>query len=126
MAETSRVPNRPDSISGFGCSTESGTQAGAGLVDKAKDVASSVAEKVGDAASTVRQTAQEAASYVGERASDAASAVGHGVSAGAEYVRDTAGSAATNLTQLIRRHPIPALLVAFATGLLIARVSARR
>jgi hypothetical protein len=126
MAETTHVPNRPDSITGFGCSTESGTQAGAGLVDKAKDVASSVVGKVGDAVSTVKQTAQEAVSYVGERASDAASAVGQGVSSGAGYVRDTASSAATNMTQLIRRYPIPALLVAFATGLLIARVTARR
>ena len=125
MAETSRVPNRPDSLTGFGAAIESGTQSGAGLVDKAKDAASSVAEKVSGAASTVKQTAQEAASYVGERASDAASAVGHGVSTGAGYVRETASGAASNLTQLIRNHPFPALLVAFAAGLLVARATRR-
>ncbi len=125
MAEITRVPNRPDSLTGFRSQAECGTQASAGLVDKAKDMASSVAETVSDAASSVKQTAQEAVSYVGERASDAASAVGQGFSSGAGYVRDSATSAADNLTQLIRNHPIPALLVAFAAGLLVARATRR-
>jgi ElaB/YqjD/DUF883 family membrane-anchored ribosome-binding protein len=126
MASVSRVPNRPDYLTGFGCRTDDvSDKEEMGLLDKAKDAASAVVEKVEDAASSVKEAARDAASFVGQRASDAASAVGQGVSTGAGYVRDTASEAADNLTSLIRKHPVPSLLVAFAIGLLISRAVRR-
>jgi ElaB/YqjD/DUF883 family membrane-anchored ribosome-binding protein len=95
-------------------------------MEKTRDVASSVVETVENAASSVAQTAQSAASQVGRTASDAASAVGHGVSTGAGYVRDTAVDATDNLSHLIRRHPYPSLLMAFAIGFLAAQATRRR
>jgi uncharacterized protein YjbJ (UPF0337 family) len=120
------VPNRPDHLTGFGCTTEdvSGKEE-TGLLDKAKGAASAVVEKVEDAASSVKGAARDAASFVGRRASDAASAVGEGVSTGAGYVRDTVSDATDSLTNVIRKHPVPSLLVAFAIGLLLSRAMRR-
>ena len=49
MANISRVPNRPDHLTGFGAETPT-ADTGASLLDKAKDMGSSVVEKVEDAA----------------------------------------------------------------------------
>jgi hypothetical protein len=117
---------------------------GAGPADRAKDTASSVA-----------QTAQDAAAYVGRKADDATTAVGGGLKSFGNTIRahaphdDIVGEAssaiantlestgrylqeeglkgmAEEVTKLVRRNPVPALLVALGAGFLIARATTLR
>jgi ElaB/YqjD/DUF883 family membrane-anchored ribosome-binding protein len=119
----SRVPGRPDHITGFGTTTP---ETGPSVLDKAKDVASSVAGTVEDAASSVAHKAQDAADYVGQKASDAAAAVRDTVQSGTDYVRERGVSGmAEDLTELIRRHPYPALFIGFGLGFMLARALRR-
>lgn len=123
--------------------------------NKAKEIGSGVAQKAGEAASYVGKKADEAASYVGKRADDATSAVGAGMKNLAGTIRDkahdsgiigAAGSAVADtlesggrylqqqglsgigddLTNMIRRNPIPAVLLGIGVGFLVARATTTR
>jgi uncharacterized protein YjbJ (UPF0337 family) len=129
-------------------------EAAGSAADRAREAASSVADKARQAASTVSEKASEAASAAGQKADDAACAVGNRMQSLAGTIREKMphegmmGSAtstvadtlerggrylqeegfsgmAEDLTTLIRRHPIPALLVALGLGFIIARSTTR-
>jgi len=130
-------------------------QPGTGPAERAKDLASSLGEKAKDAAASVAHTAEDAASFVGHKAEDATAAVGSGLRSLGDTLRDhtpqsgMAGEAsaavantlestgrylqeeglqgiAEDVTNLIRRNPIPALLVGVGIGFLIARATTSR
>jgi len=129
---------------------EKGREAAAGMVDKAKEAAGNVMDKVKDVASHAGQTAGNVASTVGHKVDDAAGSVGSGMHSLGEKIRDrgpdsgilgkashAVGDAlesggryledrklsgmAGDLTDMIRRNPIPALLVGVGLGFLLAR-----
>jgi hypothetical protein len=122
----------------------------AGVTDKVKEVASNVGQAAGNAASAVGQTAGNVATTIGHRAEDATAAAGRGMQNLGSTVRDKApesgflGTAADkvagglesagkyledknlsgmaeDLTGMIRRNPIPALLIGIGLGFLLAR-----
>jgi hypothetical protein len=124
------------------------------VADKSRDAMSTVADKARDAASTVGQAASDAASTVGKKAEDATSAVGSGMKNLAGTIREhtpeggVIGTASAtvadtleksgrylqeqglsgigeDLTGLIRRNPVPALLVGICLGYLVARATNR-
>jgi len=128
---------------------------GAAAMHQAKDAASGMADRAKDVASAVGQRASDAANYAGQKAEDATAAAGGGLKTLASQVRQNAphegmlGSAASgvasaldrtgdylreqglsgmaeDLTGLVRRNPIPALLIGVAFGFLIARATSRR
>jgi phage-related tail protein len=128
---------------------------GSAAMHQAKDTASNLADKAKDAASNVGSRVSDAASYVGHRAEDATSSAGGGLKSLASQVRQNAphegmlGSAAgyaagaldrtgdylreqglsgmaEDFTGLIRRNPIPALLIGVAVGFLVARATSSR
>ena len=119
----------------------------------AQDLASRAGEAVKDAASTVAQKTSDAASFMVQKADDATAAVGHNVkslagtirekgphegvlsradavvansleSCGRELERGVTGMA-SDLTETIRRHPVPAVLIGIGVGFLIARAFAK-
>ena len=119
----------------------------------AQDLASRAGEAVKDAASTVAQKTSDAASLVVQKADDATAAVGHNVkslagtirekgphegvlgradaavansleSCGRELERGVTGMA-SDLTETIRRHPVPAVLIGIGLGFMIARTFAK-
>jgi hypothetical protein len=121
---------------------------------KAKDFAADAAGKAKDMASSVTHKVGDAASFVGKKAEDATSAVGSGMKSLADTIRENApgsgpigaaGSAVAStlesggrylqehglsgigddMTNLIKRNPIPALLVGIGLGFLIARATTR-
>jgi len=125
-----------------------------GTMDKARDMASNVADRAKDAAGNVADKAKDMASNVADTARDwassAASAVSTGVGTVADKVRDSdvvnkageyaqeaweTGSRywqehsvkdmADDLAGVIRRNPIPALLVGIGLGYLLARSTSR-
>ena len=127
-------------------------QPGTCTTERAKEAASSLGAKVKDATSSVAHKAEDAASYVGHKAEDATAAVGTGLRSLGNAIRENtphsgvvgeASSAvaktlestghylqeeglegiAKELTNLIRRNPIPALLVAVGVGFLFARAT---
>jgi len=122
--------------------------------DVAKDTANKAGAYVKDAAATVAHKAEDAASYVSHKAEDATSAVGRDMKSLAGTIRanaphegmlGTAGSAVANtletygreleehglggiaddITNTVRRHPIPAVLIGIGLGFLLARTFAK-
>jgi hypothetical protein len=120
--------------------------------ERAGDVASNVAHRTGEVASNVAHRAGEMASTAGKKVDSGVSAAGSGMQSFAETVREHGpssgmlGSAtsavadtientgeyleshglsgiAEDLTGLVRRNPIPALLIAIGVGFLIARAT---
>jgi hypothetical protein len=120
--------------------------------EQAKGAAAAALDSARDMASTATKKAGEAASYVGQRAEDATSAVGGGMKNLAGTIRENApregvlGSASSavastlessgrylqehglsgvgeDLTNMVRRNPVPALLMAVGIGFLIARAT---
>jgi hypothetical protein len=98
-------------------------------MDTAKDVAGKAADMAKDAVSTVAKKAGEAGSFLAEKADDATCAIGSGVESfahtlerGGRYLQEHGLSGiASDLTETIRRHPVPAMLIGVALGFLVAR-----
>lgn len=119
-------------------------------VDTAKDLAGQAADKAKDLASQAGSAISSAASTVGHKAEDATSAVGHGIQNLGGQVRDSGphsgmlGTATRtvadtlegtgqyisdknlsgmmdDVTGLIKRNPIPALLLGLGIGFLVGR-----
>jgi hypothetical protein len=128
--------------------------AGAAGMDKAKEIASSAVDTAKDAASSVTHTMGEAGAAVGDKANEATSAVGGGMKSLAGTIRQhtphegmlgTASASvadslesggrylqeeglrgmAEDVTNLIRRNPIPALFIGIGIGFLLAKVTTR-
>ena len=104
-------------------------QRGGSMVDTAKEVAGKVGEAAQGAVQTASQMASDAASYIGKKAESATAAVGSGIKSvagtlesGGKYLQDhSIGDMAGDVAGLIRRNPIPALLIAVGLGFLVAR-----
>jgi hypothetical protein len=119
-------------------------------VEKAKDFAGDAADKARDLAGQAGNAISGAASTVGHKAEDATAAVGHGIQNLAGQVRDSGphegmlGTATRtvadglegagkyiedknlhgmveDVTGLIKRNPVPALLLALGIGFLVGR-----
>ena len=128
---------------------------GSAAMGQAKDTASNLAGQARDAVSSAGNRLHDAANYAGQRAEDATSSVGGSMKSLASQVRQNAphegmlGSAAgaaasaldrtgqyiqdqglsgmaEDVTGMIRRNPIPALLIGVAVGFLIARATSSR
>jgi phage-related minor tail protein len=125
-------------------------EAAATAADKAKDAGAAVADKAKDAASNVGSALSSAASTVGHKAEDATASVGQGIQrlgdrldrsgpqsgmlgratdTVADALRDTGkyledknlSGLAEDVTHMIRKNPIPALLLGIGLGFLLAR-----
>lgn len=133
---------------------EHGKDAAHAVAGTAKDIAHGVADKAKDYASTISQGAHDAAGYAGQKVQDATGAVAGGMKNLASGIRENApregyvGSASSavadsleqggrylqehglsgigdDLSTLIRRNPVPAVLVGIGVGFLLARATSR-
>jgi cell division septum initiation protein DivIVA len=132
--------------------TKHGQDAASSAMDTAKNVASSAAETAKNVASTVADKAREVASAAGRQADSVTGSVGQGVESLGSTVRSyaphggMAGNAAStvasglestgrylqqeglsgmasDLGDMIKRNPVPAVLIGVAVGFLLARVT---
>jgi hypothetical protein len=123
---------------------------GSAVAEKAEETAGTFGEAARNVASNVAQKAGEAASFVGKKAEDATAAVGGGMKSLAGTIRDkgphegvlgSAGSTVADtlesggrylekyglsgvgedLTNIVRRNPVPSVLVCIGLGFLLAR-----
>jgi hypothetical protein len=133
-----------------GSMTEKAKDLASSATHSAGEMAAGAVQKARDATSTVGQTASDVASNVGHKLEDTTSSVGGGMRSLAGQLRENLphegmlGSASSavadtldrggrylqeeglrgvtsDLTQLIRRNPIPAVLIALGVGFLVAR-----
>jgi len=122
-----------------------------GFASATEETTKKVGNHVKDAASTVTEKASDAASFIGQKADDAAGAVGSRMQSAAGTIRHSgpqegmlgnASSAlastlenygrelqehgltglADDVTNMIRRHPVPAIFVGIGVGFLFARL----
>jgi len=129
---------------------EKARDATAGAGERLKEGATGVMDRVKDAASHAGQAVENVASTVGQKAENAVGSVGHGMQSLGEKVQEkgpdsgilgkashAVGDAlekggkyleekkisgmAGDLTDLIKRNPIPAVLVGIGLGFLLAR-----
>jgi len=132
--------------------TDKAKDVASSAVDRTRDFAGQVADKARDVAGQAADRAKDAATATGRKADQMADTVGGGLSSAAESIRqhapesgmlhkaadkvaDTLDSGgrylkeegltgmANDLTELIKRNPIPALLVGICLGALIARAT---
>jgi len=123
-------------------------QAGEKVGDQAENVATAVVHKAEDAASFVSHKAGDAASFVGQKADDATTTVGKKMESIGGAIREHtpgmlsgAGNAVAeslehggqyleqhnlkeigdDVTNMIRRNPVPAVLIGIGVGFLLAR-----
>ena len=94
-----------------------------GTVDRLKDNAQHMMDKAGDYAGQAREKVSE---WAGD-ASDAAKQAGDKVQkwAGDAYhaTSDVVGDFGKEVTALVRKHPIPSILIGFGIGLLLGRTA---
>jgi hypothetical protein len=117
-------------------------EVGSNIADKAKEVAGAVRDRAGAVADAVGEGADKGAGYVGECMEhlgrklhdnapsgfigDAAHRVASGLESSGRYLREEGLSGmAEDLGNLIKRNPIPAILVGVGIGFLIARATSR-
>jgi hypothetical protein len=109
------------------------------MVDKARDTASAIGQKVSGSASSVGQKAEDAMQSMGSgmqslagtirekmphdgTLSSAGSAVADTLERGGRYLKEEGLSGiGQDLTNVVRKHPVPALFLAMGVGYLIAR-----
>jgi hypothetical protein len=93
--------------------------AASSAVDAVKDAAGAAADKVRQVASAVGDRAESAAAAVGDKVRS----VGDTIESGGRYLqeRDLSGML-EDCTNLVRRYPLPALLIGVALGFCMGRV----
>jgi ElaB/YqjD/DUF883 family membrane-anchored ribosome-binding protein len=126
-------------------STNSRDQARAGnaasqetpIIDKAKEVVGAATERVGAMASAATKKADQAAANAGSNiknfgetvqekgpqlVSDAVKSVGGTIEAGGKYLEEQGFSGMVDdVTSLIKRNPVPSILIGVGLGVLIGR-----
>jgi hypothetical protein len=145
---TSPTKNKDDARSTFGGAslsdlTNKVENAGAAGLDKAKEMASSVAHTIGEAGATVEKKANEATSAVGgsmkslagtirEKAphegklGTASEAVADTLDKGGRFLQQEGlAGVGGEITECIRRNPIAAVLVGIGFGFLLAKITTR-
>jgi hypothetical protein len=126
--------------------TEAGKQAmeaGRQASDKAKDVASAVAGKAKDMASAVGHSAEDATHALGSGMQSlggtirehspqsgilgaAGTTVASNLESGGRYLqKEGLSGIAEDMTDLIRRNPVPAMLIGIGLGFILARATVR-
>jgi len=137
-----------------GKALDAGQTAAGAVADRAREMSGAVADRAREVSGEALRAGQHAAHAVGNAAENATSRVGEGIQSLAQSVRQhtpdsgVLGSAADtvantleqggryiqseglsgmtdDLSTLIKRNPIPALLVGIGVGFLLARVTSR-
>lgn len=117
---------------------DAGAESGRRAMDEAKDAVSTgvhtAQQKLGEtvdrakeAASNVADSVSNAANYVGQKAEDATCRVGETLENTGHYLKEEGlQHMASDMSNMIRRNPIPAMVLGVGLGYLLAQACARR
>jgi hypothetical protein len=94
-----------------------------GIMDTAKETAQSAVNAVSDFAGQARDRVEGWAGDVGDAAQHAGERAQRWAGDAYDVTADTMGEFGRELTSMVRRYPIPALLVGFGVGLLLGRAA---
>ena len=94
-----------------------------GTVDRLKDNAQHVMDKAGDYAGQARDKVAEWAGDAGENAKHASERVQKWAGDAYHATSDAVGDFGKEVTSLIRKHPLPSILIGFGIGLLLGRTA---
>jgi hypothetical protein len=154
-AASSSQSNTGQTPTNIGSTLDKAKDTAANVADKARDAASSAMDKAKEATSSAYQSAGQTLSDLGHRAESATTSLGGSMQHLAGSIRESApqegmlGTAssrvadtlesggrylqeeglsglAEDVTTLIRRNPIPAVLIGVGLGFLLARTTSRR
>lgn len=96
-------------------------------IHAAQDKVGSVIDMARDAASNVASSVSDAACYAGQKAEAATSTVGGALESTGHYLKeDGLRHMASDITELIRRNPVPAMLIGIGLGILVTQATSRR
>jgi hypothetical protein len=96
-------------------------------IHAAQEKAGSVIDMARDAASNVASSVSDAACYAGQKAEAATSTVGGALESSGQYLKeDGLRHMASDITELIRRNPVPAMLIGIGLGVLVTQATSRR
>jgi ElaB/YqjD/DUF883 family membrane-anchored ribosome-binding protein len=98
-------------------------QSGGGVMDSIRDEVKDVAHSVADFAHGAKDRLKEYAGEAGDTAKHAADKVQHWAGDAYDATAHAAGDFGKEVTALVRKYPVPALLVGFGIGMLLGRVS---
>jgi ElaB/YqjD/DUF883 family membrane-anchored ribosome-binding protein len=120
---SSNFGNRQQDLRSTADDAREGVQAAAtSVLEQTREAATSVLHRAEEMAQSAAGQASEMAGNVSRRASQAASSVAGTVESSVDYVRRQGFSGMmADVTLLVRRNPVPALLIGFGIGFLIAR-----
>jgi len=104
-----------------GAGSTAGRSDTGGMVDKAKDTVQHLADRAGDYAGQAREKVAEWAGDAGDSAKQAGRKVQEWAGDAYDYASDHVGDFGKDMTAMIRRNPIPAVLIGFGLGLLLGR-----
>lgn len=94
----------------FGGSAAQHHAAGTSVLEQGKEKAADLIDQAKNIASETMETVRQSYSQLGERLQE-----------GGEYLREQAVEGAEQVTGLVRRNPVPALLISFCAGFFLCR-----
>lgn len=113
--------NVKDSIDTFADKARSATDSAASVVERAKQTVGGVAASVADYAGTAKDKAKDLAMEVGETAKVASDKVQKWAGDAYDATSHAAGDFSREVTSMVKKYPIPSLLVGFGLGMIIGR-----
>ena len=93
------------------------------MTDRVKDGAQHLMDKAGDYAGQAREKVSEWAGGAGDAARQAGDKVQRWAGDAYEATSDAVGDFSKELTSMIRKNPLPAVLIGFGLGLLLGRTA---
>jgi ElaB/YqjD/DUF883 family membrane-anchored ribosome-binding protein len=94
-----------------------------GAADRVKENAQHVADKAGEYASQARDKVAEWASGAGDAAKQAGEKVQRWAGDAYDATSDAMGDFGKEISSMIRKHPLPSVLIGFGIGLLLGRAA---
>ena len=93
----------------------------------AERTASNTLDMAKEAATNAAHNVAGAAAYVGNKAEEATSSVGSAMESTGQYLKnDGLHHITADLTEMIKRNPVPAMLLGIGLGMLLAQATSRR
>jgi lambda family phage tail tape measure protein len=113
--------NVKETIDTYADKAKGATNAAASVVDRAKQTVSGMAASVADYAGDAKDKVKDLAVEVGESAKVASDKVQKWAGDAYDVTSHAAGDFGREVTSMVKKYPIPSLLVGFGLGLIVGR-----